>query len=267
MSATNTTQAMRRLRTHPEHLLVVVPVVCAALVVAVQIVYPRTAGDGRAVAAQVAVTLFAAASVTHALAWRGLRAAAALVVVAGLGGLVVEAVGVTTGVPFGSYRYTGALGYEVLGVPWVIPVAWTMMAYPALLVGRRVAGRAATVPLWAGAALATWDLFLDPQMVAEGYWAFDAGPDAFRLVGIPVTNFLGWALVGVAMQVALHRLVPTDGRADDRVPIGLWLWTWVGSIVAHLVYLDLPASALAGGLGMGAVALPLLRRLAPVRWR
>lgn len=267
MSTTTLARSVRRLGARPERVLVLVPAVCAVLVVAVQLAYPRLGGQDRVVAAQLVVTLFALASVIHALAWRGLRAAAALVGVAGVGGLAVEAVGLATGVPFGAYAYTGALGRELLGVPWVIPLAWTMMAYPALLVGRVVAARAATVPLWAGAALATWDLFLDPQMVADGFWSFGAAEGALRLGAIPVTNFLGWALVAVAMEAALHRLVPTDDRADDRVPLGLWLWTWLGSAVAHLLYLDLPLSALVGGLGMGAVAVPLLRRLAAQRRR
>ena len=57
------------------------------------------------------------------------------------------------------------------GVPLIVPLAWTMMAYPALLVGRRIGA-----PVLAGAAaLASWDLFLDPQMVAAGHWHFTGG--------------------------------------------------------------------------------------------
>jgi putative membrane protein len=42
----------------------------------------------------------------------------------------------------------------------------------------------------------------------------------------------------------------------------LYLWTYVSSVLAHTAFLDLPASALWGGLGMGALALPLAVRLA-----
>ena len=38
-----------------------------------------------------------------------------------VGGLLVEAVGVHAGVPFGAYAYTGDLGAEVLGAPAVVP--------------------------------------------------------------------------------------------------------------------------------------------------
>jgi putative membrane protein len=95
--------------------------------------------------------------------------AAGLVGVAAGVGLAAEAVGVATGVPFGSYAYGDDLGPKVLDVPVLVPMAWTMFAYPALLVGR-TARRSMPVVAWpiGALALASWDVFLDPQMVAEG---------------------------------------------------------------------------------------------------
>ena len=75
----------------------------------------------------------------HASAWLGARSGLALLAAAGGVGLAAEAVGVTTGRPFGHYAYAGTLGPQVLGVPLVVPLAWTMMAYPALLAARRLA--------------------------------------------------------------------------------------------------------------------------------
>jgi uncharacterized membrane protein len=111
----------------------------------------------------VTILLFAAAGIAHALVWRGLAWAATLVAVTAGGGLLMEAVGVHTGIPFGAYAYTDSLGWKLLGVPVIIPLAWTMMAYPALLVGRRICPHPIAGPLVAGAALASWDLFLDPR--------------------------------------------------------------------------------------------------------
>ena len=37
----------------------------------------------------------------------------------------------------------------------------------------------------------------------------------------------------------------------------LYLWTWVSGVLAHGVFLGLPASAGWGALGMGLVAVPL----------
>lgn len=238
----------------------------AALTVLTQIAYPLTRGDGRDALTVLAVVLFAATSVAHAAVTRGGRAAAALVLVAGGGGLLAEAVGTATGVPFGSYDYAGTLGPQLLGVPALVPLAWVMMAWPAYLVGARLAGQHGrlTRAMLAGWALAAWDLFLDPQMVDAGAWRWaDPSPSLPGVPHVPLSNYAGWLLVAVAMMALLDlALAGVPQRpALDAIPSGLYLWTWASSVLAHAAFLGLPGSALAGGLGMGSVALPLARSL------
>src|SRR3954465_11758851 len=135
-------------------------VLLGALVLA-QIAYPLTEGDVRAGLTVVTVLLGYLLSVSHAFLSRGARAAAALVATATLGGFAVEAVGVATGFPFGTYDYSGELGPKLLGVPLIIPLAWTWMAWPAWIAALHLTkrGRVAVAAL----GLAAWDLFLDPQ--------------------------------------------------------------------------------------------------------
>jgi uncharacterized membrane protein len=239
------------------------PALLAAGVVLAQVAYPLTpVGAARNGLTVATVVLFAAASVLHAAASRGARAAAALVVVAGGGGLLAEAVGVATGIPFGRYSYTGTLGPSLLGVPLVIPLAWVMMAWPAYLVGVRLARTAPARVAVAAAALASWDLFLDPQMVDAGHWRWaDPSPALPGVPAVPVTNYAGWALVAVVLMALLDRIVHTRPSTADTVPYALYLWTYASSVLALAVFFGLPAAALWGGLGMGAVALPLARAL------
>ncbi|MDM4720004.1 carotenoid biosynthesis protein [Micromonospora sp. WMMA1363] len=249
-----------------------------AVLVLAQICYPLTAGETRARLTIATVLLGCLLSVSHALLSRGPRTAVALVVVATGGGLAIEALGVATGFPFGSYDYSGQLGPKLVGVPLVIPLAWTWMAWPAWLAAVRLTGGAGGGPTrTAGGAsrvgaaarrialaalgLATWDLFLDPQMVAEGHWVWrDATPALPGLAGIPASNYLGWLLFAVLMMSALRPLagsavVATDGRDDPM--LALYLWTYASSVLAHAVFLDLPASALWGAAGMAVTAVPL----------
>ncbi|MFI5925219.1 carotenoid biosynthesis protein [Micromonospora sp. NPDC051543] len=241
-----------------------------------QICYPLTTGATRAGLTVATVVLGWLLSVGHALLSRGPRVAAALVAVATGGGFAIEAIGVATGVPFGSYDYSGELGPKLAGVPLIIPLAWTWMAWPAWLAAVRLTGdgstptgdgRGSTVGRWVGrialaaVGLAAWDLFLDPQMVAEGYWIWrDATPALPGLTGIPVSNYLGWLLFAVLLMSALRPLAgPTAERTDrrDHPMVALYLWTYFSSILAHAVFLDLPASALWGAAGMGVTAVPL----------
>lgn len=236
------------------------PVALAAAVVALQIAYPLVPqGPARDQLTVVIVLCFAAASVSHALVWRGARFALALVATTAGGGLAIEVLGVTTGVPFGEYRYTGSLGAQLFGVPLVVALAWTMMAYPAYVVSERIGGSVVWRIAVGGWALASWDLFLDPQMVQAGHWQWSThGP---ALAGIPLTNYLAWFAVAAAMMAALRALTPSHGApaADERLPLALYLWTYASSVLAHAVFLGLPMSAVAGGIGMGVVVVALLR--------
>ncbi|HEX7303779.1 carotenoid biosynthesis protein [Lentzea sp.] len=242
--------------------------VFGALVVLAQIVYSMTDPDERIFTTVASVVAFAVASVCDALARFGPRAAALLVAVAGGGGLLAETIGVHTGFPFGEYRYTGTLGLEVVGVPAVVPLAWVMMCWPALLVGRALVARSGVDrPFWlvvgVGAwALASWDVFLDPQMVDAGHWVWThPTPGLPGVGGVPLTNYAGWLLVAVLMMAALHRGVgqPRVSRELDLragpAPM-LYLWTYGSSVWAHAAFFGRPVVSLVAGVLMGLVALP-----------
>lgn len=232
-----------------------------------QISYPLTGDGTRAALTVLTVVLGYLLSVSHALLTRGVRAAGALIATTTLFGFVVEAVGVATGFPFGTYDYSGRLGPKLLGVPLIIPLAWTWMAWPAWLAALRLArSRPARITL-AAAGLAAWDLFLDPQMVAEGYWSWRSPTPALPGVpGVPIGNYLGWLGFALLLMTVLsaaagpRAAVAADGNGDVPM-LALWFWTYASCVLAHAVFLGLPASALWGGVLMGAVVLPLAVRL------
>jgi uncharacterized membrane protein len=266
-----------------------VPPVSLALVVAgvlTQIAYPLLSGSALRAATIVSVLLLAAAAVTHAGATRGRSAALIVPAVAGGLGLAAETIGVHTGFPFGTYSYADSLGPHLFDVPLVVPLAWTMLAYPCLLLGRRLtrSGNRVRIALAGGVGLAGWDLFLDPQMVAQGHWSWaDPTPALPGVPGVPLTNYAGWLLVSVLLITVLDRTLPPlsadlaetgtrhRGFVQDRgeiVPAAVLAWTWCGSAVGNLVFFDRPWVALYGGLAMGAVVLPYLMLLrAAVRAR
>ena len=233
------------------------PVVLAILTVLAQIAWPLVHGTGRATLTAITVGLFFLTSLTHAWTSRGLGWMLGWLSASLLFGWGVELLGTRTGFPFGTYTYdAGALGPSVAGVPVVIPMAWAMMSYPALLVGRRLVAGVLTVPLVAGWALASWDLFLDPQMTGESYWRWASPTVTLHGVpGVPVLNYLGWFVAAVVLMLVLDRL-PRRRNAAEGVPAALYLWTWVGGIVANAFFFDRPWVAVWGGIGMGLVAVP-----------
>lgn len=230
------------------------PWLLAAATVGTQIAYPLTDGDTRRTVTVVVVMLFATTCVVHAIVHRGLGWALGLVVVTAGGGLAAEAIGVRTGLPFGDYRYEGTLGPEVLDVPLVVPLAWTMMGYPVLLAARRITRR--WVPVVGGLGLTAWDVFLDPQMVADGHWTWaDPSPSLPGVDGIPLSNFAGWAVVGTLMMLVLTAVLPRD-KAPESVPAALLVWTWVGYVLGNLYWFGTSSVALVGGVLLGALVVP-----------
>ncbi len=229
-----------------------------AAVLALQVPYPLLSGEGRRVVTIWSVVAFFLTSCAHAWWSRGLRAVAALVAVCVGIGFVAEWIGSKTGLPFGNYDYTDVLGLRVLGVPAVVPLAWAMFGWLALLCAQRVGGG------WSAAAvgsfvLVAWDLFLDPQMVRLDAWEWrdTAGP---WLNAIPLVNSVGWFAVGVVMIRALLALVPARvaNRPDD---LGWMLlgWTLFAETLLFAVFFDNPAVALVGTPVLGLVLLAVYR--------
>ncbi|NAZ88725.1 carotenoid biosynthesis protein, partial [Kineococcus indalonis] len=228
-----------------------------------QVAHPLLRGEALRCTTIGSVGVFCAASVADAGRRGGVRGAATALAAAGGLGLLAEAVGTRTGRPFGRYRYAGTLGPQVLDVPVVVPLAWTMVAWPAVQLGRRLAPRGrwrhAAVVGAAAWTLASWDLFLDPQMTAAGHWSFESPhPHLPGLPGIPVGNYAGWLLTATAICAVLHAALPEEREREVPQAVPAWLlgWTWLGSTLGNAVFFRRPAAALWGGAAMGLTVGP-----------
>ncbi|MCX2727566.1 carotenoid biosynthesis protein [Thermomicrobium sp. 4228-Ro] len=118
--------------------------------------------------------------------------------------LAAELIGTSTGWPFGNYSYTSGLGWKILDrVPFTIPLSWFTVGLSSYLLAIALRSRLfprlpswSTVPIgvW---LLVVWDLVLDPAMAHESMQArFWVWHQSGAYYGMPVINFLGWALTG-----------------------------------------------------------------------
>jgi putative membrane protein len=230
----------------------------ALLAVLLQVGYPLVPSAHRAQVAVVIVAAFATACLAHAAISRSLSTALVVLACGGGIGLAAELIGVHTGIPFGRYQYSSALGLRLWGTPLIVALAWTMLAWPAAVVARRlVTGSVARVLVGAW-ALAAADLFLDPQLVAAGGWTWSSTtPHLPGIATIPLTNFAGWLVVSLVLSAVMQRVV---GDGADGCALALYLWLWIGWTVAQVFFLDLRGSAAWGFVAMGCVAVPLVWR-------
>jgi uncharacterized membrane protein len=247
------------------------PWVPAVLLVLTAIAYPLTDAGGavRDAVSWTIVLLGSAVSVVHATASRGARTGAGVLLVTAATAVVFESVGLATGFPYGEYSYSDDLGPTLLGVPFLVPLAWLMMAWPSWLLARRLTRdvrptrrRAVRVAV-AAAVFAAWDVVLDPQMVQAGYWTWaHPRPSLPGIDTVPLTNLAGWLLAGLVLMTLLDLLVARTAleppRTGDGAPLLVLGWMTLGGAVAHAGWLGLPGSAAWGVL----LAVPVLAALA-----
>ena len=163
-------------------------------------------------------------------------------------GLLIEWLGHTTGVPFGAYDYT-ATGPNALGVPLLVPLGWFAFTLIALAVSPPIkfGGKLWVAPL----ALVAWDLGLDPLMVTEGFWVFEANTAYYN---IPITNFLGWYAAGVVLVWTLLKLEPRL-RGESSRDLRLIFVTQTFLMTTGLLFFGLTLAALVTLAAMGAFIL------------
>jgi len=231
-----------------------------AIAIALQISYPLIDGEPLRVVTIATVYWAAAAMCIHAWLAYGINYSLIFLTTTFTYALIVEQVGSKTGWPFGSYEYSGTLGYQIFGVPLVVPFAWVMLAHPLLIAARKVTK--SWVFLYGGLGMMAWDLFLDPQMVAAQRWTWDfTGSHVPFQPEIPLSNAFGWLLTGMGLMGILNKFLGFDRRkvgTSTAIPDFFLLWTWFAGIIGNLFFFDRSGVALIGGIVFGLMLLPYI---------
>ncbi|MEP6703733.1 MAG: isopentenyl-diphosphate Delta-isomerase [Acidobacteriota bacterium] len=199
------------------------------------------------------VLIFAAPAFWAAKMWLGWRDAATLFAVLGLFALFVETAAITTGLPYGHFGYSERLGYKLFdAVPWTVAFAWTPLILAAYSIsakiGNSVVGRVLTTTF----VLLVFDLVIDAGAVYLGFWKY-AGGGLFY--GVPVSNFAGWLVSGLAgaifmelMVSYLKPLLPVPVQLSSSAFFIIFFWTAVA------LFAGLTVPAVLGALVLVALA-------------
>jgi len=124
--------------------------------------------------------------------------------------LVAELASTRVGIPFGLYHYTGATrGAELFlgNVPFFSPLSFPFLAYAAFCLARRTLGHGwtttrvgrARVVAVSGVLMMLLDVVVDPLAVRGDRWFLGHifyYPDGGLYFGVPLSNFVGWLVVG-----------------------------------------------------------------------
>ena len=129
----------------------------------------------------------------------------------------VEYVGVTTGVPFGTYSYTDVLGGLVAGVPVAMALAWYVTVVSTWRIAQRLAGgpagrSAVRVALLSGALTVILDVALEPMAaMITRYWVWEG--DA-----VPAANYARMVRLLLRCLLAAREKFGSAAGASGSVP-------------------------------------------------
>ena len=129
-----------------------------------------------------------------------------MVIVAILG-MIVEIVGVQTGVLFGTYSYGSKLSPKLMGVPWMIGINWALLVYMTHYIGRKISDNTFVVASLGGLMMVFLDIFLEPFAIYFGLWEWAA-------VHPPIQNYLMWWITAFIMHLIFK---PYNPKMENSV--------------------------------------------------
>ena len=233
-------------RTTPRPLILACALSLAAAFFAVR--YPNI--QGASVGSYVSTLLIALPSAIALFRYLGPRRASLSLLALSILAYAIEAIGVTTGLPYGTFYYGDALGPRLVGiVPYLLP-----LSYAPLVVGAVAAAWGARLRLlhvlYATLLLVWMDAVLDPGAASLGFWVWPQGGVYY---GIPLSNYAGWLFSGAlatALLLAAGRWSASPRPALlDSATIATSFWTGVAVLTGMVVPALLGASLFAYLLG------------------
>lgn len=113
-------------------------------------------------------------------------------------GIIVELIGVNTGLLFGDYQYGTIMGYKIAGVPLLIGATWLLVTVSAWQIVSFSSLKSYQKILIAGGLVVMFDLLLEQFATAFGLWVWDNGI-------IPLLNYASWFFVSVFLFVIYRK--------------------------------------------------------------
>ena len=126
-----------------------------------------------------------------------------------VGGLLVEIIGVQTGVLFGAYAYGDILGVKLAGVPLILGALWWMSLLGFGYWSDRILERWLKVKnkalnlivraFVAASLMTALDGLIEPVAIRAGWWAWET-------VDVPWSNYATWWIVAFAFHLLPQKM-------------------------------------------------------------
>jgi putative membrane protein len=119
-------------------------------------------------------------------------------VIIGVLGFAVEAVGTNTGLVFGNYTYGKSLGVKLFQTPLVMAINWMVLVYLVydLLKGWNI--NFILKSFVSSIILVVYDFVMEPVAIKLDMWNWETGNP-------PLHNYIGWFLVSLLFFIYIYR--------------------------------------------------------------
>ncbi|MGE4453851.1 MAG: carotenoid biosynthesis protein [Sphaerochaeta sp.] len=102
--------------------------------------------------------------------------------------LFLEILGVATGLIFGAYRYGNTLGLQLMKVPLLIGINWTIIILGIADGLREKVRKPSLAALLTASLTVLFDYVMEPVAIAYDYWSWTGG-------SIPLQNYIAWFFI------------------------------------------------------------------------
>jgi len=118
-------------------------------------------------------------------------------------GMVVELIGVNTGLLFGEYKYGENLGIKFYGVPLLIGINWIVLTFLTATFSNRCIKNGWLAPLFGAFLMVALDFFIEPVAPRFDFWHWQSGY-------APLRNFIDWFIVSLVLQLIARWNMPQE---------------------------------------------------------
>lgn len=131
--------------------------------------------------------------------------------------LLIEGIGVFSGIPYGHFFYSDLMGIKIFGlVPWSVPFAFITLLLGTVTIAVHYVKKAWQIILLSTFLLVVIDFIIDPILVYMNIWIW-VTPGFYY--GVPLSNFFGWFITGLITSSVLLILIKFQIITIQRIPI------------------------------------------------
>jgi len=168
----------------------------------------------------------------------GYRKGGLILIVLSIAPVLIEALAIITGFPYGGFEYGDRLGWLLFDlVPPTISFAYLPILLGSIYVASGITKKFFRFSILASLFNLAVDLVIDPAAVHIGFWSYSEGGFFF---GVPLSNFVGWIFTGCLYAGLFHWMAGKESLPlPDGVSVSL-LWIlcfWVGYLLLNGLYI------------------------------